>query len=254
MDSLVNAQEFQYWTQDQNEDWFSSIYKTEHKQSIRKHLKMLKNSSHYDSFISESHKSCSFEEWKDKKLSKTANNSFSSIHNIDLWMDINFEDITKTPAKASTIFKLGWFRKLSMKDPNKIKDPSVRMQEILENSKKYGVLSTKNKTEFLSLVKKNGKVPAIYRRNLWMLASGAAQAKKSNPDYYIVTENKTWSSSYYFGHSLETSAQCRKVNLFKLIFKFVSNYRLKRKTTNAIVIFIHFWKHTPKCQMCIYSK
>ena len=106
-------------------------------------------------------------------------------------MDINFEDITKTPAKANTIFKLGWFRKLSMKDPNKIKDPSVRMQEILENSAKYGVLSTKNKTEFLTLVKKNGKVPAIYRKNLWMFASGAAQAKKSNPDYYILTENKT---------------------------------------------------------------
>lgn len=91
-----------------------------------------------------------------------------------------------------------------MKSAVRIKDPSEKIEEILEQSKKYGVLSQTDRLEIIGEIKQQGKFPSWLRPDLWMLATAATQAKRNNPNYYTQTDNKLCPYLTRFGHLKET--------------------------------------------------
>lgn len=68
--------------------------------------------------------------------------------------------------------------------PEKIIDSEQEMEEIIERSRKYGVMSKKDKAVMVKLIKNNKGLPSQMRESFWLLSTAAARAKENNPDYY----------------------------------------------------------------------
>jgi len=64
-----------------------------------------------------------------------------------------------------------------------------QMRKIIDGSYKYGTFSDKEKQIFVNLIKKNGSLPRELRKDLWILATGAEQAKRNNPRYFMTNHS-----------------------------------------------------------------
>lgn len=61
------------------------------------------------------------------------------------------------------------------------------MERILERSRKYGQFTQNDKKRMANLIRKKGYLPTEFRKDLWILSSGAERGKRNNPDYYLVS-------------------------------------------------------------------
>jgi len=65
-----------------------------------------------------------------------------------------------------------------------------QMEKVVQNAKKYGQMTSKEKRIMCHLIRANGNLPSGLRSDVWMLASAAERSKRNHPDYYIVSEHK----------------------------------------------------------------
>ena len=96
-----------------------------------------------------------------------------------------------------------------------IGNPEQQMKNILEESWKHGVMSEQDKSTFIKLIKRNGTMPKELRKDLWLLASGAEQAKRSNIKYCMDSYYKHSMSRFRIKNVLEFDNFCEKEDPLK---------------------------------------
>lgn len=60
------------------------------------------------------------------------------------------------------------------------------MERILQRSRKYGQFTKNDKKRMVNLIRKKGYLPREFRKDLWLLSSGAERGKRNNPNYYTM--------------------------------------------------------------------